>query len=433
MSEASHAPVNRFGKQAGKLEVNNFVLEQLRTSPKLLQTIIERKVQELENVNENVPLFQSYAKKTGVHIKNTKLYKAVAIISISFFSMLSGVVLALCFIKFGVPVPLAVSLALTFCMIGPITWLNVNHLFDTGGMSHFALAFQEDFEKAVKQNRGFPSIYQTVCFKIAFVVLYYFAFWTTVTEENNQNPMYATFLILLIILDVVGQLINPIHYYFTLTINSLFAVMPKGVQIVDTYAFEMKNILLSSDKKYDDENNENINKKVVDDNNELLAKLEALYRNFKYLRQLNQNSIYDTIAQLNLSAAGILSILCILWGSESESQESKIARVVVGIANALFWWSYLFALFSAEIAGSVRWEQIIRDHFSGPLVAKHALKLDCFRSLQDFKFFLKENHDLRGTIMFGIRVDHHRVSQLLSVLGSAIVVSVGYGVRSLLE
>ena len=35
--------------------------------------------------------------------------------------------------------------------------------------------------------------------------------------------------------------------------------------------------------------------------------------------------------------------------------------------------------------------------------------------------------------MFGIRVDHHRVSQLLSVLGSAIVVSVGYGVRSLLE
>ena len=57
MSEASHAPVNRFGKQAGKLEVNNFVLEQLRTSPKLLQTIIERKVQEHENVNENVPLF----------------------------------------------------------------------------------------------------------------------------------------------------------------------------------------------------------------------------------------------------------------------------------------------------------------------------------------------------------------------------------------
>ena len=35
--------------------------------------------------------------------------------------------------------------------------------------------------------------------------------------------------------------------------------------------------------------------------------------------------------------------------------------------------------------------------------------------------------------MFGIRVDHYRVSQLLSVLGSAIVVSVGYGVRSLLN
>ena len=47
--------------------------------------------------------------------------------------------------------------------------------------------------------------------------------------------------------------------------------------------------------------------------------------------------------------------------------------------------------------------------------------------------FLKENYDVRGVLMFGIRVDHHRVSQLLSVLGSAIVISVGYGVRSLLE
>ena len=53
--------------------------------------------------------------------------------------------------------------------------------------------------------------------------------------------------------------------------------------------------------------------------------------------------------------------------------------------------------------------------------------------LQDFNFFLKENYDVRGVLMFGIRVDHHRVSQLLSVLGSAIVISVGYGVRNLLE
>ena len=78
--------------------------------------------------------------------------------------------------------------------------------------------------------------------------------------------------VLLIILFLVGVLMNPIIYYYTVTLNSTFAVLPKTVQLVDTYAFEMKNILLSSDKKYDDENNENINKKVVDDNNELLAK-----------------------------------------------------------------------------------------------------------------------------------------------------------------
>ena len=194
----------------------------------------------------------------------------------------------------------------------------------------------------------------------------------------------------------------------------------------------MKNILLSSNKNHGDENNKNTNKQVVDD--ESLAKLEALYRNFNYLYQWHhEKTIYDTIIQFSLSTAGMLSIVCILWGSEGESQESKIARVVVGIANALFMWSYVFAIFSAEITGSLRWEQIMRDHLSGPLVAKHALKFDCFRSLQDFNFFLKENHDVRGVLMFGIRVDHHRISQLLSVLGSAIVVSVGYGVRSLLE
>ena len=141
------------------------------------------------------------------------------------------------------------------------------------------------------------------------------------TEENNQNPMYAMFLILLIILDVVGfDKSRKILFHCD---NKFNVYMPKAVQVVDTYAFEMKNILLSI-KKYDDENNENINKKVVDGNNESLAKLEALYRNFKYFRQLNQKSIYDTIGQLNLSAAGILSILCILWGSEVNHKSQKL-------------------------------------------------------------------------------------------------------------
>ena len=144
-----------------------------------------------------------------------------------------------------------------------MTWLIFNHNFDSRIMSWFALVFKEDLEKAVKQNRGFPSIFQAVCLTLGSVVLYYFAFWTTVTEENNQNQMYATFLVLLIILFLVGALMNPIIYYYTVTLNSTFAVLPKTVQLVDTYAFEMKNILLSSDKQHDDENNENINKKVV--------------------------------------------------------------------------------------------------------------------------------------------------------------------------
>ena len=81
-----------------------------------------------------------------------------------------------------------------------------------------------------------------VFFTVGIVVLYYFAFWTTVTEGNNENPMYATFLVVLVILLVAASFMNPITYYFTVLLNSVFVVFPKSVQLVDTYAFEMKNI-----------------------------------------------------------------------------------------------------------------------------------------------------------------------------------------------
>ena len=137
------------------------------------------------------------------------------------------------------------------------------------------------------------------------------------TEGNNENPMYATFLVVLVILLVAASFMNPLTYYFTVLLNSVFVVFPKSVQLVDTYAFEMKNILLSSNKNHGDENNKNTNKQVVDD--ESLAKLEALYRNFNYLYQWHhEKTIYDTIIQFSLSTAGMLSIVCILWGSEGE-------------------------------------------------------------------------------------------------------------------
>ena len=130
---------------------------------------------------------------------------------------------------------------------------------------------------------------------------------------------------------------------------------------------------------------------------------------------------------------GVLSIVCIFWSTAQESQEAKVARIIVGILMSLFMWSYAFSLFKAEVASSLRWEQVINRHLNGPAVAEEALKLGCFRSLVDFDFWLKHKHDVRGELMFGVRVDHHRVSQVVSVLASAVVVSAGYGVRSLLE
>ena len=85
------------------------------------------------------------------------------------------------------------------------------------------------------------------------------------------------------------------------------------------------------------------------------------------------------------------------------------------------------------LASSLRWEQVVRQHLSGPVVAEEALKLGCFRSLSDFDFWLRERHDVRGELMFGVRVDHHRVAQMVSLLASGLVISVGYGIRSLFE
>ena len=61
---------------------------------------------------------------------------------------------------------------------------------------------------------------------------------------------------------------------------------------------------------------------------------------------------------------------------------------------------YALAIFYGEVAGSFRWEQVIREHLSGPAVAEKALKLGCFRSIVDFDFWLREKHDVRGNLMY---------------------------------
>ena len=130
---------------------------------------------------------------------------------------------------------------------------------------------------------------------------------------------------------------------------------------------------------------------------------------------------------------GVLSIVCIFWSTADETQESKFARIILGILLSVLNWVYALAGFYGDVAASVRWEQVIRDHLSGPAVAEKALTLGCFRNMVDFDFWLREKHDVRGNLMFGVRVDHHRVSQMASLLASAVVVSIGYGLRRLVE
>ena len=168
-------------------------------------------------------------------------------------------------------------------------------------------------------------------------------------------------------------------------------------------------------------------------------KLERLHKNFSLIRKVQflDRSIdsplsAETLLQVSLAGSGILSLVTIVYSAENETRESKTARVVIGILMSLIFWSYMVNILWSQVASSRRWEAVTREHFNGPLISLKATKMYGFPTLKDFHYYLHNMHDLRGTIMFGLRVDHHRVSQLISLVASATIVSIGYGVRSLL-
>ena len=105
-------------------------------------------------------------------------------------------------------------------------------------------------------------------------------------------------------------------------LKSMFIVLPKASNsLVDTYCHELKRILSDSAEK-----------------DGKVTRLEQLHRNFASLFRLahRNKTIYDTLTQFFIVLSGVLSLVCIFWSTAQESQESKIARIIVGILMSLF-------------------------------------------------------------------------------------------------
>ena len=69
----------------------------------------------------------------------------------------------------------------------------------------------------------------------------------------------------------------------------------------------------------------------------------------------------------------------------------KFARIILGILLSVLNWMYALAIFYGEVAGSFRWEQVIREHLSGPAVAEKALSSVVFAASLTLIFGCERN------------------------------------------
>ena len=135
------------------------------------------------------------------------------------------------------------------------------------------------------------------------------------------------------------------------------------------------------------------------------------------------------ISHTGMCVGVVLSISMVITGSLAETPQTPL--IVLGIVCGFLMISYLLAVMRSSVAMSRRWEKCLREQLSGPALAHKAIAIGLCASQHDFDFFLRSKHDVRG-IFAGVRVTQHSVTTVLSGLASAMVVTIGYGIRSLL-
>ena len=80
-------------------------------------------------------------------------------------------------------------------------------------------------------------------------------------------------------------------------------------------------------------------------------------------------------------------------------------------------------MFNGDVASSLRWEQVIRhlpERASRGGRSPQVGLLPQPGLTKTLIFGCASLHDVRGELMFGIRVDHHRVAQMVSLLASMV-------------
>ena len=407
------------------LNVNNEIYGLLKKPCDELRALLLQKTH-LPVLRERMPRIFTVAKKAGLTSEVATLCSRILYATLMLTQTCFGTLLALSFVEFGVPIWAVVAFVVSTCSIVPNMLVTLNNLIKSADVNLYP--FQRRLENLVKTNvSNMPAF---IAFWIIIVsVLVYLALWPSI--EDSEIGVVGTVLILMYVIVLLG-FFNPWYYNSVILVNTVVAAFPDIVQTVDTYAFALREQLM------EEETDIGQNGEEAEAANAKAEKLEQLHKNFSLIRKvqfvdrhIDSPLSAETLIQVSLTISGISSLLTIVYSTENETQESKTARVVVGILMAVFMWSYMINILWSQVASSRRWEAVIREHFNGPLISLKATKVYGFPTLRDFHYYLHNMHDLRGTIMFGLRVDHQRVSQLISLVASASIVSIGYGVRSL--
>ena len=408
------------------LNVNSEIYGLLKKPCDELRALLLQKTN-LSVLRERTPRVFTVAKKAGLTSEVATLWSRILYATLWLGQISFGVLLGLSFVEFGVPIWATAACVASMISLVPLSLVTLKKLIESADVNVYP--FQRRLEEMVKTNLS-AQVANGGFWVIVVSVLGYFALWPLI--EASENAVVGTVLILMYIIFLLYN-IHPWYYDSQVLLNSLITAFPYVVQTVDTYAFALREQLMEGETDIGQSGDE------CEAANAKAEKLERLHKNFSLIRKvqfLDRNIdsplSAETLLQVSLTVSGILSLVTIVYSAENETRESKTARVVIGILMSLIFWSYMVNILWSQVASSRRWEAVTREHFNGPLISLKATKMYGFPTLKDFHYYLHNMHDLRGTIMFGLRVDHHRVSQLISLVASATVVSIGYGVRSLL-
>ena len=134
---------------------------------------------------------------------------------------------------------------------------------------------------------------------------------------------------------------HPWYFNSQVLVNTLMTAFPYVVQTVDTYAFALREQLMEEETDIGQNGDEG------EATNAKAEKLEQLHKNFSLIRKVqfldrNVDSPLsaETLLQVSLTVSGILSLVTIVYSAENETQESKTARVVIGILMSLIFHYY---------------------------------------------------------------------------------------------